>query len=245
MASTPGRSRRRRQTPRHRPSSALNPARGATGVLADSDVTATFSEAIQPGTISFVLRNGSTTVPSTVAYDPTTRTVTLDPSSNLASSTTYTATLSGAQDLSGNAMTTSTWSFTTAAAPSSPFVSRGPVANAILVPVGNAVTATFNTAMNPDDQLDQFHAQERVDQRLGHRQLQFRHSHGDADPDVEPGGRHHLHGDAERGPGFVEQPDDNGVVDIHDRRDGRRDGPDRLGADPRQQRHRRAGRRQT
>ena len=125
------------------------PASGATGVPADSVVTATFSEAIQRSTISFVLKNGSTTVPSTVTYDPTTRTVALDPNSNLAASTTYTATLSGTQDLSGNVMSTLTWSFTTAATPSSPYVSsRSPVANAILVPVGNSITATFNTTMN-------------------------------------------------------------------------------------------------
>ena len=129
--------------------SALTPASGATGVPVDSAVTATFSEAIQPSTISLVLKAGATTVPATVTYDPTTRTVSLDPSSNLAASTTYTATLSGTQDLSGNVMSTSTWSFTTAAAPGSPFVSsRGPVPNAILVPVGNDVTATFNTAMS-------------------------------------------------------------------------------------------------
>ena len=81
-----------------------------------ANVTATFSEAVLPGTISLVLQAGATTVPATATYDVASRIVTLDPSSNLAAGTTYTATLSGAQDLAGNTMASTSWSFTTAAA---------------------------------------------------------------------------------------------------------------------------------
>ena len=91
-----------------------SPAAAATNVSLDSSVTATFSEAVLPGTISFVLTDPSdNTIPATLSYDPVSQTATLTPNSPLAYGTTYTATLSGAQDLAGNAMTTATWTFTT------------------------------------------------------------------------------------------------------------------------------------
>ena len=93
------------------------PAPGATGVAIASPVTATFSEQVQASTISFVLKNGSTTVPATLSYDSTFQTVTLTPSASLVSGTIYTATLSGAKDLSGNTMSTVSWSFTTSSSP--------------------------------------------------------------------------------------------------------------------------------
>ena len=44
-------------------------------------VTATFSEAVQPGTISFVLRDSANNaIPATVTYSGTTFTATLTPS---------------------------------------------------------------------------------------------------------------------------------------------------------------------
>ena len=46
------------------------PASGATGVAVNTTVTGTFSEAVQAGTISFVLKNSAgTTVPSSVSYN--------------------------------------------------------------------------------------------------------------------------------------------------------------------------------
>ena len=96
--------------------SAQSPASGAIGVVVASDVTATFSESVQAGTISFVLKNGGATVASTTSYDVASHIVTLDPSSNLALGTTYTVTLSGAKDLWGNTMASTSWSFTTATA---------------------------------------------------------------------------------------------------------------------------------
>ena len=129
--------------------SGQTPANGTTAVPVDSTVKATFSEPVQPGTISFVLRAGATTVSSTVSYDPTTNMVSLTPTSNLATSTNYTVTLSGAQDRSGNVMSTVTWSFTTAGALATPGVSsQSPAPNAILFPVANSITATFNTSMS-------------------------------------------------------------------------------------------------
>ena len=91
------------------------PASGATGQALNRRVAATFSEAIQPSLVKFVLVDSSnSTVPATVSYDPSSYTVTLTPKAYLSTSQTYTATLSGATDLTGNAMTGSLgWSFST------------------------------------------------------------------------------------------------------------------------------------
>ncbi|MGE5608605.1 MAG: DUF4082 domain-containing protein [Bacillota bacterium] len=95
------------------------PIANATGIAITTSVTATFSESVQPASISFVLRDSKgNVVPANVVYSDSTRTVTLTPSSMLAYSTTYTATLSGATDLAGNVMTGAvSWSFSTIAAP--------------------------------------------------------------------------------------------------------------------------------
>ena len=91
------------------------PAAGATGVAVGTTVTATFNEAVQSGTISFVLEDsGGNPVAAGVAYNSSTNTVVLTPNAALAPSTTYTATVSGAQDLAGTVMTgPDSWSFTT------------------------------------------------------------------------------------------------------------------------------------
>ena len=105
-------------------------------------VTATFSEAMNPATISssttgseggtsfgtFELRDPSNNlVNATVAYDSASKMATLTSGSALALSTTYTALVKGGatdprvKDLAGNAMAANvTWSFTTAATPPPP-----------------------------------------------------------------------------------------------------------------------------
>ncbi|WP_341525543.1 DUF4082 domain-containing protein [Nostoc sp. UHCC 0302] len=103
------------------------PTNGATGVDTVTNVTATFSEAMNPATInssSFELRSpASTLIAATVTYDEATRKATLTPSSPLATSTTYTATIKGGvtdprvKDQAGNALASNfTWSFTTTSA---------------------------------------------------------------------------------------------------------------------------------
>ncbi|MGN9906617.1 DUF4082 domain-containing protein [Phytohabitans sp. LJ34] len=97
---------------------ARTPAAGATGVATNTAVTATFSEAVQSGTIAMTLRDpGGVTVPGAVTYDGATRRATFTPSAALAASTTYTAGVSGAADPSGNVMAPLSWTFTTAATP--------------------------------------------------------------------------------------------------------------------------------
>src|SRR5262249_35828933 len=86
---------------------AFSPSPGANGQAVNTNVTATFSEGIQPASASFTLRDSSNTIVSAnISYDASSHTVTLDPTTDLIASHTYTATLSGALDLSGNPMTT-------------------------------------------------------------------------------------------------------------------------------------------
>jgi Tol biopolymer transport system component len=90
-----------------------NPANGAKRIAPGVNVTATFTEAMDPSTINattFKLvrlnADGTTTrVTAAVSYVATTKKATLNPSSNLSSRRTYKATLtSGAQDLAANAL---------------------------------------------------------------------------------------------------------------------------------------------
>jgi hypothetical protein len=102
-----------------------SPAAGATGVAVTANVTGTFSEAMDPSTVTpttFTLSAGTTTVPATVGYEATGKVATLDPGVDLAAATTYTAAIkggtSGVKDAAGNPLATDkTWTFTTAAAP--------------------------------------------------------------------------------------------------------------------------------
>ncbi|MFH1976725.1 MAG: ice-binding family protein, partial [Pseudomonadota bacterium] len=96
-----------------------DPADLATDVAINRNITATFSEAMDPLTITtatFTLtQGGATPVPGAVTYVGTT--ATFNPTSNLAVSTVYTATITtGAKDLADNALAADkVWSFTTRA----------------------------------------------------------------------------------------------------------------------------------
>jgi len=129
------------------------PASGAVGVAVSAAVTATFSEPVQPATVSFTLRDPSNAVvPAVVSYDGPSRTATLKPNANLAPSTVYTATVSGAQDMAGNPMAApAVWSFTTAAADTTPptVTATSPTSGAVGVGVAAAVTATFSEPVQP------------------------------------------------------------------------------------------------
>jgi chitodextrinase len=105
-----------------------SPSAGATSVGVGTQVSATFSESMDPVSLSptsFVVTDPQgTSVPGTVGYDDQTRTATFTLSSALKYGTTYTATVKGgattphATDLSGNALPSSvSWTFTTEGAP--------------------------------------------------------------------------------------------------------------------------------
>jgi chitodextrinase len=99
------------------------PSSGASDVTTSANVTATFSEAMAPATITastFVLRDSmNVVVPAQISYDSSTKTAILNPSSLLSVLTVYTITLkggtNGVKDLSGNPMSSDVvWSFATA-----------------------------------------------------------------------------------------------------------------------------------
>ena len=102
----------------------VSPADGATGVAPSSNVTATFSADVDQSTVNsstVMLKQGSTPVPAQLSYNAATRTVTLDPTSDLQAGLTYAATVaggpSGVKDIAGNALVSSRiWSFTIAPA---------------------------------------------------------------------------------------------------------------------------------
>jgi hypothetical protein len=130
-------------------------ANGATGVAINTKVAATFSEAMDPLTITtatFTFKQGATVVPGTVTYSGVTAVFT--PTSTLAANTTYTGTITtGATDLAGNGLATNyVWTFTTGAAPdtTAPTVTLTVPANgATGVAINSSVSATFSEAMNP------------------------------------------------------------------------------------------------
>jgi Domain of unknown function (DUF4082)/Bacterial Ig-like domain len=102
---------------------AITPAAGATGVGTSAPVIVSFSEPVDPATVTTAtveLRQGGTLVPAGVSYDPSTRTARLTPAADLAPGTTYTTRVRGGgadprvKDLAGNALAADfTSSFTT------------------------------------------------------------------------------------------------------------------------------------
>jgi hypothetical protein len=94
------------------------PANAATSVARNPSITATFSEPMNGATLnatSFVVMNGTTSVPGTVTYSGNTATFT--PTNSLAPNTLFTATISTAvTDLAGSHLAAAkSWSFTTVA----------------------------------------------------------------------------------------------------------------------------------
>jgi hypothetical protein len=138
------------------------PASGDTGVPTNQKVTATFSEVMDPATITAagtftlaVAGVGGAAVPGTVSWAGSTATFT--PTVNLAINSQFTATITtAAQDLSGNALVAGAvpnpWSFTTGAGPNTtpPTITLTSPANAdVNVALNKTVSATFSAAMDP------------------------------------------------------------------------------------------------
>jgi hypothetical protein len=134
------------------------PLNAATGVALNQIVSATFSEPMNPATISsttFKLTGpGATAISGLVAYAAVGSTLTFTPTANLLPSTLYTATITtGVQNLTGTALVSNyIWTFTTgtaAVATAPEVVSTVPANSATSVPLNQAVSATFTKAMNP------------------------------------------------------------------------------------------------
>jgi uncharacterized protein (TIGR03437 family) len=132
------------------------PATGGAGVPITSNLSATFSEAVNPLTVNtttFTLFLGGAPVAGTVSYAGVT--AVFAPAASLASNTGYTATITtGVTDLSGNVLASNyIWSFTTAAAiviPTPPVVtSTAPANGTTAATVSTNVVANFSEPLNP------------------------------------------------------------------------------------------------
>jgi hypothetical protein len=136
--------------------SLTDPATSATGVALNKKIAATFSESMDPLTITaatFTLKApGNTAVLGAVTYTGSTATFT--PNSTLAANTTFTATITtGAKDLAGNALASNrVWTFTTGATPdtASPTVTLLNPANLKTnVALNKKIAATFSESIDP------------------------------------------------------------------------------------------------
>ncbi len=137
------------------------PADAAIGVLANSNVTATFDvnvAGVRGATFVLQRLNGAgaavATVGAAVTYNAATRTATLNPNANLVAGTNYRVTLNPGgvtANLIRNATTnvalgTTTWSFTTASVPGPPVIGT-----AVAGVAGAPVTATANWSVPIND----------------------------------------------------------------------------------------------
>ena len=133
-----------------------SPANVSTTVPINTNVLATFNEAMEASTINtstFTLAIGATAVAGAVTYTGTTALFT-PTTSPLAASTLFTAAITdGSKDTSGQALAQNyVWSFTTGTTSDStaPTVnSTFPVAAGTGVPVNSIIGASFTSAMNP------------------------------------------------------------------------------------------------
>jgi len=148
-----------------------NPANLATPVAINSAINATFSEAMDPTTIStatFTLQVSGpplgTNVLGLVGYDPLTHIATFTPSSALLVSTQYTATITnGAKDLAGNALVVpavaglpkpNPWTFTTGTGIAPGGVNLGSAATFGIMATSAITNTGAATMINGDVSLD-------------------------------------------------------------------------------------------
>jgi hypothetical protein len=131
------------------------PVNGTTGVAINGAISAIFSEAIDPLSVTkttFTLMQGDKRILGTVSYSYVS--AVFVPESKLAYNTTYTATITtGTKDLAGNALTSAyAWNWTTGDAldTTAPTLTGTINVNgATNVPINTKVGATFSEAMDP------------------------------------------------------------------------------------------------
>jgi hypothetical protein len=128
----------------------VTPTQGATGVVINTTITATFSMAMNSASITTstftVVGPGGTAVAGAVTYSGSTATFT--PSAVLAYGTTYTATITTGASSPGGAELIGpyVWSFTTITPPPT-VLSTIPANGAANVPIGQVLSATFSEPM--------------------------------------------------------------------------------------------------
>jgi len=133
-----------------------DPITDATSIAISSKISAIFSVAMDPSTITianFALKQGTMAVSGAVVYKDTTATFT--PAASLATNTVYTATITtGAKDASGLTLAKDyIWNFTTASGPpdlTKPTVTlTDPLNNATGVSASKKIVVTFSEPMEP------------------------------------------------------------------------------------------------
>lgn len=127
----------------------------ASSVPPDTAVSATFSEDMDPATLTgttFTLVQGANPISGVVAYEAATRTATFTPSAPLAANLPFTATVTmGAKDAGGTPLgADASWTFTTAATTAPPAVTANtPLNLAMSVSINARPSVTFDKAMDP------------------------------------------------------------------------------------------------
>ncbi len=129
-----------------------DPTNNAIGVLLGKTVTATFSMAMDPLTITdltFTVKQGLTTVAGTVSY--TGATASFIPTALLTPNTSYVCTITtGAKNVAGISLTSNyVWTFTTGSFVPPTVISTDPANTATGVILSKKVTATFSVPMDP------------------------------------------------------------------------------------------------
>ncbi len=132
------------------------PVSESTGVTLGSNITVTFSEAMDEATIdtsSFTVYNGSTPVAGVVSYDALNMVATFNPAADLPNLTYFKATLTTAiTDTAGNSLTANNvWYFETIPTPESipPTITAiTPLNGATDVSINTRISATFSEVMN-------------------------------------------------------------------------------------------------
>jgi hypothetical protein len=129
-----------------------DPANNATNVFLNKIVTATFSDPMDPLTLTattFTIKQGATPVAGTVSYTGTTASFTA--SSALTPNTIYTGTITnGAKNVSGTTLANDyVWTFTTGSIAASMVNSTDPANKDTGVVLNKIITATFSETMDP------------------------------------------------------------------------------------------------
>jgi len=127
-----------------------DPLKAAVNVPIEKTVSAIFSVAMNPATVTsnFTLRRGAVIVPGVASYAGTT--ATFNPNNDLLSNTVYTATVrAAAKNTNGTPMAKdTTWTFTTEIVTAPMILFTDPSDQDQSVALGQNVSATFNEAMD-------------------------------------------------------------------------------------------------
>ncbi len=135
------------------------PANSSINVHPGANITATFSESLDPATVTsstFEVRDGTTAlVGASVSYNDSTKTATLDPYTSLAELSTFTVSVIGGatgtvvKDVAGNRLAaTSSWSFSTADVTGPTVTGTSPSTNGRNASLAGTIQATFNEGIN-------------------------------------------------------------------------------------------------